>query len=108
MIIKIVKNYTLIKLGLYDTFNDLKAQFNSDKYFYINVIIDLKLMQIIDYLELLKLLSEKYKILNKSFIVITSQSNDQLRESELVLVPTFKEALDLIQLEEIERDLDIV
>ena len=107
MTIKIVDNYILFKLDLADKFNYLKDQFNSNKYIHSNIIIDLKSIQIIDYLDFLSSLSEKYKILNKSFIVITSQINEQLHELELALVPTFNEALDLIQLEEIERDLDL-
>lgn len=108
MTIKIVNNYILIKSGIDDTLNDLKDQFNTDKFFHLHVIIDLNSIQIVEYLDLLNSLSEKYKTLKKSFIVITSKINEELYDFELALVPTFKEALDLIQLEEIERDLDII
>ena len=72
MTIKIVDNYILFKLDLADKFNDLKDQFNSNKYIHSNIIIDLKSIQIIDYLDFLSSLSEKYKILNACTCVLSN------------------------------------
>ena len=62
--------------------------------------------QEIQYLDFLNTLSIKHKTLNKSFVVISCQINGDLHGLELSLVPTIEEALDLIQLEDIERDLN--
>lgn len=59
-----------------------------------------------DVLEFLKL-SKSHKATNKSFVVVTDKvAYDEVPE-EIVVVPTLQEARDIIEMEEIERDLGI-
>lgn len=52
-------------------------------------------------------ISNNHKNNNKSFVIVTdSVSYDDLPD-DLVIVPTFQEALDIIEMDEIERDLGI-
>lgn len=59
-----------------------------------------------DVLEFLEL-SNKHRALNKSFVIVTDKvSYDEVPE-EINLVPTLQEAKDIVEMEEIERDLGI-
>ena len=59
-----------------------------------------------DVLEFLEL-SNKHRGANKSFVLVTNKvSYDDVPE-EIVVVPTLQEARDIIEMEEIERDLGI-
>jgi len=59
-----------------------------------------------DILEFLRL-SNTHKKANKSFVLVTDKvSYDEVPE-EISLVPTIREALDLIEMEDIERDLEL-
>ena len=52
-------------------------------------------------------LSDRHRAAKKSFVMVTEKvSYDELPES-LVVVPTLQEARDLIEMEEIERDLEL-
>ena len=44
---------------------------------------------------------------NKSFVVVSSNIDIERMSNNLVVVPTFQEAIDVIEIEEIERDLGI-
>ena len=72
-----------------------------------NVIVDLSeydhatLNQPLHFLEL----SNKHRATKQSFVIINKAlSTDQIPE-ELMVVPTLQEAQDIIEMEEIERDL---
>ncbi|SFW18474.1 hypothetical protein SAMN02927921_00402 [Sinomicrobium oceani] len=56
-------------------------------------------------LELLQL-SNTHRGAKKSFVLVTDKVNFNEVPEELVVVPTLKEAYDIIEMEEIERDLD--
>jgi len=59
-----------------------------------------------DVLEFLAL-SNKHRSANKSFVLVTEKvAYDEVPE-EIVVVPTLQEARDIIEMEEIERDLGI-
>ncbi|TMM55887.1 ribonuclease Z [Maribacter algarum] len=59
-----------------------------------------------DVLEFLEL-SNKHRGANKSFVLVTDKvAYDEVPE-EIVVVPTLQEARDIIEMEEIERDLGI-
>lgn len=59
-----------------------------------------------DVLEFLQL-SDVHRKANKSFVLVTDKvSFDEVPDS-IVVVPTLKEAQDIIEMEEIERDLDL-
>ncbi|HET8735789.1 MAG TPA: ribonuclease Z [Pricia sp.] len=52
-------------------------------------------------------LSDTHRKANKSFVLVTDKvSYDEVPES-IIVVPTLQEARDIIQMEEIERDLDL-
>jgi hypothetical protein len=58
---------------------------------------------ILEFLEL----SNSHKSTNKSFVLVTDKvAYDEVPE-EIVVVPTLQEARDIIEMEEIERDLEI-
>jgi len=107
MTTKFIDNCVLFEIENNDKISDLSIHFKSEKYFNLHFIINLKSIAIIQYLDFLNTLSIKHKTLNKSFVVISCQINGDLHGLELSLVPTIEEALDLIQLEDIERDLNM-
>ncbi|MGB0974210.1 MAG: ribonuclease Z [Flavobacteriaceae bacterium] len=53
------------------------------------------------------LLSNKHTSTNKSFVVVTNKIDIDTVPEELTVVPTLQEAHDIIEMEEIERDLGI-
>lgn len=73
-----------------------------------NVIIDLfslKTISVNDISEFIRV-STNHKANRRSFVIVTNMiSYDDIPES-ITLVPTLKEAHDLIEMEEIERDLE--
>ncbi|TXN36179.1 ribonuclease Z [Flagellimonas hymeniacidonis] len=52
-------------------------------------------------------ISNKHKAANKSFVLVTSKVSYDEAPEEINVVPTIQEAKDLIEMEEIERDLGI-
>jgi hypothetical protein len=72
-----------------------------------NLIIDLldyQLMSLNDLL-LFQKISDEFKEVNKSFVVVTNSLNASELPEEIVIVPTLQEAEDIIEIEEIEREL---
>ncbi|UJH66926.1 ribonuclease Z [Allomuricauda sp. SCSIO 65647] len=59
-----------------------------------------------DILEFLEL-SNNHKKMNKSFVLVTGKVSYDEVPDEISVVPTVQEAKDLIEMEEIERDLDL-
>ncbi len=59
-----------------------------------------------DILEFLEL-SNNHKKMNKSFVLVTDKVSYDEVPDEISVVPTVQEAKDLIEMEEIERDLDL-
>ena len=53
------------------------------------------------------LISKKHKENKRSFVIVSSRITYDETPEDLSLVPTLKEAHDLIEMEEIERDLGI-
>lgn len=64
---------------------------------------DLKAAQILQ----LEPLSATHRATNKSFVLVTGSVSYGDVPDQLVVVPTLQEAKDLIEMEEIERDLGI-
>jgi len=50
-------------------------------------------------------LSKKHKEAKKSFIIVTNKIPYDVAPEELSIVPTIQEAHDIVEMEEIERDL---
>ena len=59
-----------------------------------------------DVLEFLQL-SNIHRAANKSFVLVTNKVEYDQVPDEICLVPTIQEAKDIIEMEEIERDLDL-
>lgn len=59
-----------------------------------------------DVLEFLEL-SNKHRASKKSFVLVTEKVSYDEVPDEICVVPTIQEAKDIIEMEEIERDLDI-
>lgn len=72
-----------------------------------NVIVNLSVMtkvtlqDIVEFLDL----SNQHRHAKKSFVIVTGKANLEEMPDELVIVPTLKEAYDIIEMEEMERDL---
>lgn len=72
-----------------------------------NVVIDilkygeLELEELLTFLKL----SNKHRKNNRSFVIANDTINIEMVPEELIVVPTLQEAEDVIQMEEIERDL---
>ncbi|GGX03752.1 hypothetical protein [Aquimarina muelleri] len=72
-----------------------------------NIVINLfslKQISLSDINEFL-LLSKKHKAAKRSFVIVSNKIAYDDVSSEITIVPTLKEAYDLIEMEEIERDL---
>ncbi|WP_297795130.1 ribonuclease Z [uncultured Eudoraea sp.] len=59
-----------------------------------------------DILEFLQI-SNTHRAANKSFVLVTNKVEYDQVPDEICLVPTIREAKDIIEMEEIERDLDL-
>jgi hypothetical protein len=51
------------------------------------------------------LISNKHRKAKHSFVIVTDKVNLDEMPDEIVVVPTLQEAYDIIEMEEIERDL---
>lgn len=74
-----------------------------------NIIINLfslKNFSVEDLNEFLRL-SRQHRTSKHSFVVVTDQISYEEAPEEITVVPTLQEAYDLIEMEEIERDLEI-
>jgi hypothetical protein len=92
--------------GNLNAFNqNIQTEYNSFKE--KNIILDLSangkltLQQVLSFLEL----SNMHREAKKSFVLVVSDFNYNDAPEEMVVVPTLLEAHDIIQMEEIERDL---
>ena len=72
-----------------------------------NLILDLQEVENLDNEQLLNLLpfSEQHRERGRSFVVVSKEVDIDEVPEELAVVPTLGEADDLIQMEEIEREL---
>ncbi len=72
-----------------------------------NIIIALTSLDMLSELEVAEflLLSKKHKMGNHSFIIVSNKVNLDAVPDTLVLVPTLKEAYDIVEMEDMERDL---
>jgi hypothetical protein len=68
-----------------------------------HLIINLFSNDILEFLQL----SNTHRAANKSFVLVTNKVEYDQVPDEICLVPTIREAKDIIEMEEIERDLDI-
>ncbi|WP_025742079.1 hypothetical protein [Aquimarina pacifica] len=72
-----------------------------------NIIINLfslKQISVADVNEFLRI-SNKHKAENHSFVIVTNKVSYEEVPDSISIVPTLQEAYDLVEMEEIERDL---
>ncbi len=84
-----------------------KMQSTYPKFKNDNVIVNLSVMTKVtlqDMIEFLDL-SNQHRHAKHSFVIVTDKSNLDEMPNELIVVPTIKEAYDIIEMEEMERDL---
>ena len=88
-------------------YNSFKKNYTNFKK--INLILDFSNIINIDLNKILLFspLSETHKSNNKSFVMVCSGIAFDQVPDEIVVVPTLKEAEDIIEIEDIERDLGI-
>ena len=74
-----------------------------------NVIINLTSLKPIPLNEIVEFLkiSNTHRQDKKSFVIVNDKVNFDETPDELVIVPTLQEAYDIIEMEEMERDLGI-
>ena len=96
-----------------DSQNKLKfvEEFNKNytNFQHVNIIIDFSNSNNNKLEEILLLYGESgnHKNNNKSFVVVCSNIDIERIPDDLIVVPTLQEAIDVIEIEEIERDLGI-
>tara|TARA_X000000368_G_scaffold398479_1_gene368541 strand:+ start:41 stop:370 length:330 start_codon:yes stop_codon:yes gene_type:complete len=105
MIIKNLDSYLYIKpdktkIQEVKTYFDSKSKISSS-------IIDLAKIDINreDVLECLKKINNFLNASNKSCVFVNQLSIDEIHSVDLVFLPTIKEAIDFLNMDEIERDL---
>ena len=108
MIVVEKENYKILR----DEENDVKnfasyLEFSYKGFEKDNVVVDILKYGELELEELLKFLklSNKHRKKKRSFVIVNDTINIDLVPEELVVVPTLQEAEDVIQMEEIERDL---
>ena len=74
---------------------------NDNVIIHMSVLKKLNLQDIIEFLEI----SNRHRGAKHSFVIVTDQANLDEMPDELIVVPTLEEAYDVIEMEEMERDL---
>ena len=73
-----------------------------------NIIIDFIELDFDEFFEDLNNLFKKSKKNNRSFVIINSDFRSEYYNLNIDIVPSLQEAIDIIELEEIERDLGLL
>ncbi|MBU3822991.1 ribonuclease Z [Flavobacteriaceae bacterium XHP0103] len=68
----------------------------------LSTLNNLGLQDVLEFLEL----SNTHRATKHSFVIVTDKINLDVVPDEIVVVPTVQEAYDIIEMEEMERDLD--
>ncbi len=72
-----------------------------------NIIVNLTSLEgvnVSDIVEFLQI-SNKHRVSKQSFVIVTNKVNVEESLDEIIIVPTLQEAYDIIEMEDIERDL---
>ena len=108
MIIDRDGNITIIaqeKASVKTLVNNIEKTYEKYKNYHLIVRLSrLEKFSLEDIIEFLRL-SNNHRGDNKSFVIVTDQVDLDQMPDELVVVPTLQEAYDIIEMEEIERDL---
>ena len=87
--------------------NNLNRSYNKIRKDHIIVnLFSFSKLRTSDILEFLEL-SNKHRAANKSFVLVSDKINYDEVPDEICVVPTIQEAKDIIEMEEIERDLGL-
>ena len=73
-----------------------------------NIIIDFNTLSFEKFLEDLNYLFIESQDNKKSFVIVNSDFKSEYYNSNINLVPSLQEAIDIIEIEEIERDLGLL
>ncbi len=86
-----------------------KMQSTYPKFKNDNVIVNLSVMNKVTLQDIIEFLdiSNQHRHAKHSFVIVTDKANLDEMPDELIVVPSLKEAYDIIEMEEIERDLGI-
>jgi hypothetical protein len=90
-IVELVKKIEI----LYDRFKNNNIIVNITK------LDDVKLPDIVEFLQL----SNKHRKAKHSFVIVSNSANLDEMPDEIIVVPSTKEAFDIIEMEVMERDL---
>jgi len=84
-----------------------KMQATYPKFKNDNVIVNLSVMNTVSLQDIIEFLdiSNQHRHSKRSFVIVTDKVDLDEMPDELVVVPTLKEAYDIIEMEEMERDL---
>ncbi|PIB31753.1 ribonuclease Z [Olleya marilimosa] len=74
---------------------------NNNLIIHLNTIKPISLEEIIEFLRL----SNQHRAAKHSFVIVNEGINTDKTPEEIVIVPTLQEAKDIIEMEEMERDL---
>lgn len=82
--------------------DDVYHKFKND-----NVVVNLTALKTISLPEIVEFLkvSNQHRQAGHSFVIVTDQVDFDEMPDEIITVPTLQEAYDIIEMEEIERDL---
>lgn len=108
MLIDKTGNTTIItqeKLSIIELVKKITAGY--EKFSNDNIIVNLVSLDTIDTNDISDFLvvSNKHRAAKHSFAIVSSKVNLDLVPEELIIVPSLQEAHDLIEMEEMERDL---
>ncbi|WP_299520821.1 ribonuclease Z [Winogradskyella sp.] len=108
MIIDRDENITIIaqeKASVKTLINNIEQSYDKFKNYHLIVrLSSLEKILLEDIIEFLRL-SNNHRSAKKSFVVVSDKVDLDEMPDEIVVVPTLQEAYDIIEMEEIERDL---
>ena len=86
-----------------------KTQILYPKFRNDNIIIVLTLLNSLELKDLIEFLdiSNTHRASNHSFVIVSNKIELKIVPDELVVVPTLQEAFDIVEMEDMERDLGI-
>tara|TARA_B110000003_G_scaffold85928_1_gene87954 strand:- start:299 stop:619 length:321 start_codon:yes stop_codon:yes gene_type:complete len=100
------KNTLLFKINNRNNYlnflNEIKSNINIK-----NIIIDLNEFNFDEIFDDLNNLFTESKNNNRSFVIIKSDYRSEYQSIKMNIVPSLQEAIDIIEIEEIERDLGL-
>ena len=84
-----------------------KIESKYDRFKNDNIIVSLTSLKMIPKSDIVEfiLISNEHRKAKHSFVIVTDKVNLDEIPNEIVVVPTLQEAYDIIEMEEIERDL---